>query len=69
VGLAVFVSDKGKPQRDPIIVLAREPQSSSVFDDAAKDVALRSLYEPAYSERGSSAGWCFIKVPFIIKGR
>jgi TonB family protein len=62
VGLAVYVDAKGEVDNGMTTILGREPRSSTAFDSAAKMVALRSRFAA-----GSSAGWCFIKVPFTIK--
>ncbi len=56
VGLAVFVNDQGKPQRDPMIILSREPATSTVFDDAAKEVRLTVTIRDWEFGRGS-CGW------------
>ncbi len=69
VGLAVFVKASGEVDGAQILVVAREPQNTTVFDIAAKEAAYHSQYRPAAFDSNSVEGWCFIKVPFRISLR
>ncbi len=69
VGLAVFVKANGEVDGAQIIVVARDPQNTSIFDIAAKEAAYHSQYRAAAYEANSVDGWCFIKVPFKIAPR
>ncbi len=66
VGLAVFVKADGDVDGAQILVVAREPQNTTVFDIAAKEAAYHSQYKAASNDGNPVDGWCFIKVPFKI---
>jgi len=66
VGLAVLVKSNGQADNSQTVVVAREPENASVFDQAAKEAGYHSQYIPAGYEGNSIDGWCFIKVVFKI---
>ena len=66
VGLAVFVKSNGQADESRTVVVAREPESTTIFERAAKDAASHSQFIAAGYEANAVEGWCFIKVPFKI---
>jgi outer membrane biosynthesis protein TonB len=66
VGLAVLIKGNGEVDLSQIIVVAREPENTSVFEKAAKEAAYHSRYQAAGYESNAIEGWCFVKVAFNI---
>jgi TonB family protein len=66
VGVAVVINDFAKPDFKTARVMARSPQQTTVFDEAALEVARNSLYTPAKLAGRISKGWAFIKVEFKL---
>ena len=69
VGLAVLVKSNGEVDCSQTIVVAREPENESLFDQPAKEAACHSQFIAAGYEGSSVQGWCFIKVIFNITHR
>lgn len=69
VGLAVLVKSNNEVDPSQILVVAREPAATSIFDRAAKDAASHSQYRAAALQASAVEGWCFIKVSFKIEPR
>ncbi len=69
VGLAVLIKSDGNVDNSEVLVVARYPETTSIFDNAAKDAAHHSQYQAAGLGANAVAGWCFIKVPFILPPR
>ena len=68
VGLAVLVDRQGMRKRRPVIV-AREPVTTTIFDDAALDVASNTSFIPATMNGSATEGWIFMKIPFTLSPR
>ena len=68
VGLAVLIKSNGEVDKSQILVVARSPENTSIFERAAKDAAYHSQYRAAGYNANSVEGWCFIKVPFLLAG-
>ncbi len=66
VGLAVLVKSNGEVDMSQIIVVARQPENNSIFENAAKEAAYHSRYRAAAFEATTVEGWCFIKVQFTL---
>ena len=69
VGVAVFVDATGSAMRGKCAIVARDPATTTVFDDAAKDAAKSSTYRPALLSGGPVDGWCFVKIEFTLSMR
>jgi TonB family protein len=67
VGVAVLVKSNGEPDLSQILVVGREPSNTTVFDRAARDAAFHCRYRAAGYRANSIEGWCFIKIPFVIR--
>lgn len=65
VGLAVLIDKNGLRDGHAIIV-SREPVSTTVFDDAAIEVAENTSFACAKTEGVDSRGWIFMKVEFKL---
>jgi TonB family protein len=66
VGVAVVVEPSGRVRSGNAAVVARYPAGTDVFDQSALVAATASRYVPASNEKGSTTGWCFVKVVFRI---
>jgi TonB family protein len=66
VGLAVLIRANGEVDISQVLVVAREPANTTIFEKAAKAAAYHSKYRPAGIAANAVEGWCFIKVPFRI---
>ena len=67
VGLAVLIKGNGEVDMSQVIVVAREPINTSIFEKSAKEAAYHSQYRPAAFEHNTVEGWCFIKVSFKLE--
>ena len=66
VAVAVLVDELGTVMKGKVLVVAREPAYTKVFDDAGIDAARNSKYQAATGRNGKTKGWLFMKVSFQI---
>jgi hypothetical protein len=65
--LVVLVKSNGEPDLSQILVVAREPSNTTMFDRAARDAACHCRYRAVGYRANAIEGWYFIKIPFMIR--
>ena len=66
VGVAVLLSEAGSAQSGKTVIVAREPSTTKVFDEAALAAVRASEFRPADDNGRRSEAWCFVKIVFKI---
>jgi TonB family protein len=66
VGIAILVSETGSAKNGKTVIVAREPLSTKVFDEAAIAAAKASEFLPAESFGRRNEAWCFVKIIFKL---
>lgn len=67
--VAVLVDELGTVIKGKVLVVAREPAYTTVFDDAAIAAARNSKYQAALDRNKKTKGWLFMKVSFNIPSK
>jgi TonB family protein len=67
VGVAVQVDEMGYVVHDPKpIIIAREHENMTLFDNSAIDAARSSRFTPAHGKDGKQKSWAYVKIEFRI---
>jgi len=66
VGCGVLIKKDGNPDYRKIIILNREPYSTDIFDDAAREDIKNSKFKSAEQDGNPEFGWVFVKIEFKI---
>ncbi len=66
VGIAILVDEMGTTIGSKALIIAREPMTSRVFDDAAIDAVKKARFKPAEGSGGMTKGWALVKVDFSL---